>query len=112
MYLPAHELLDYRCLYMKGTGYTIGYNTPTSLHTPLSTSSSHTSPSGGEEVFSDPPMLINNGRCCPVREPAMQQVVWSSLAEGLVPLIFSLVQCCMDMFKYNYVVPPHMKGTE
>ena len=64
----------------------------TSFHTPLSTSSSHTS--ANELLPLYPPTIISTGYCSPVRGPAMQQVAWDSLAGGFFPDMFTLVQRC------------------
>ena len=41
----------------------------------------------------------------------MQQAVWVDLTGGLF-LQMTFVQCCIDIFKYNFVVFPHMKITQ
>lgn len=77
---------------------------PTWLHSPLSTSSNHTSHNISLLPLR-PPTTISSGRC-PVVGPAKQQVAWLDLGQGFLPAAISLVQCCNDTSKYmsNYAV--------
>ena len=42
----------------------------------------------------------------------MQQAVWEYLPGGFFFPLLTFVQCCIDIFKCNFVVFPHMKITQ